>query len=230
MMIYDIFLIYGDVGLVVMIVFIMQVMVVIFVDLFIWLIFFCFIQMGIKWVVCLVNGEMIVEEGDFIIFLVGLLVMLENWLLLNVYYWVDGVYFIYDLIDVVFVDQGLGVVLFGIQIVCVELYCFDQIFVLIQQMFVSEVLFLLICWYCLLEFLIWLWYYGVCLLVCDDDQLFVCLCWLIEVDLVWFWCVVDVVCYFVMSEVIFWCWLVKLGYGFVKILYNIWLEVGLVLL
>lgn len=116
-----------------------------FADLFTQLTFLCFIQTGTKWVVCPVNGEMIAEQGDLIVFPAGSIVTLENRPLLIAHYRADGVYFNHDLIDAVFADQGPGAAPCGIQIVRALPHRPDQIFALIQQTLGSKALPLSIC-------------------------------------------------------------------------------------
>lgn len=223
-------LIHGDAGPAVMIVPITQATAATFADLFIRLTFLCFIQTGTKRVVCPVNGEMIAEEGDLIIFPAGSLVTLENRPLLNAHYRADGVYFTHDLIDAVFADQGPGAAPSGIQIVRAEPHRPDQILALIQQTLASEALPLPIRRHRLLEPLIWLRHHGVRLPARDDDQPLARLRRLIEADPARPWRAVDAARHFAMSEATFRRWLAKSGHGFAKILHNTRLEAGLALL
>lgn len=201
-----------------------------FSDLFIRLTFLCFIQTGTKRVVCPINGEMIAEESDLIIFPAGSMVTLENRPLLNRDYRADGVYFTHELIDAVFADQGHMVPPSGIRIVRADPYRPIEILKLIQDTLGNEALPLPIRRHRLLEPLIWLRDHGVRLPVQDANEPLARLRHLIETDPGHAWRSSDVARHFAMSEPTFRRWLAKSGYGFAKILHNTRLEKGLALL
>lgn len=207
-----------------------QATAAIFSDLFIRLTFLCFIQTGSKRIVCPINGEMIGEEGDLIIFPAGSIVTLENRPLLNARYHADGVYFTDDLIEEVFADQGQGFEPAGIQIVRAHPHRPVEVLKLTQDTLDSETLPLAIRRHRLLEPLVWLRHQGVRLPVRNDEEPLAKLRRLIETDPGRPWRASEVAGHFAMSEPTFRRWLAKSGYGFAKILHNTRLEKGLALL
>lgn len=199
-------------------------------DLFIRLTFLCFVQSGSKRVICPINGEMVGQEGDLLIFPPGSMVTLENRPLLNANYRAEGVYFAHELIETVFADQRHRGGPTGLQIVKVGPNRPFEILKLIQETLSDQALPTPIRQHRLLEPLIWLRHHGVRLPVQDDERPLSKLRNLIETDPGRPWRAANVADHFAMSEPTFRRWLAKSGYSFSKILRNTRLERGLTLL
>ncbi len=201
-----------------------------FTDLFIRLTFLCFIRSGTKRVICPVNGELIGEEGDLLIFPPGSMVTLENRPVLNASYRADGVYFTHDLVDAVFADQRSPNAPPGIQILRAAFHRPSDMLGLIKDTLDNGSLPPPIRQHRLLEPLIWLRHNGVHLLTRDEEQPLSKVRRLIEADVGHPWRIPDVAGHFAMSEATFRRWLAKSGHGFSRILLNTRLEKGLTLL
>ncbi|MCX8996983.1 AraC family transcriptional regulator [Rhizobiaceae bacterium BDR2-2] len=201
-----------------------------FTDLFIGLTFLCFIRSGTKRVICPVNGEMIGEEGDLLVFPPGSMVTLENRPLPNASYRADGVYFSHDLVDTVFADQPTRNDLTGIQVLRAPRHRPSEILDLIRDTLDNEALPPPIRQHRLLEPLIWLRHNGVRLPTRDEEQPLGRVRRLVETDISHPWRIPEVAGHFAMSEATFRRWLAKSGHAFSKILLNTRLEKGLALL
>jgi AraC-like DNA-binding protein len=201
-----------------------------FADLFIRLTFLCFVHSGSKRVVCPINGEMIGQEGDLLIFPPGWMMTLENRPLLNASYRAEGVYFAHELIETVYADQPQRGGPIGLQIVRASPHKPFEILGLIQETLGDETLPWPVRQHRLLEPLIWLRHHGIRLPIQDDERPFNKLRNLIETNPGRPWRAAEVANHFAMSEATFRRWLARSGYGFSKILQNTRLERGLTLL
>lgn len=207
-----------------------QATATIFPDLYIGQTFLCLILAGTKRVICPVNGEMIGNVGDLLVFPPGSIVTLENRPVLRESYRAEGLYFHDDLVEAVYADQGHSRASSGIQIVRALPHNPPDIVALLKTTLADRTLSPLIRRHRLLEPLLWLRQHGIRLPVHDDEQPLGRLRRLIETDLSHPWRVADAAETFAMSEATFRRWLAKSGQGFSRILQNTRLERGLALL
>lgn len=207
-----------------------QATTAVFTDLFIGLTFLCFIRSGAKRVICPVNGELIGEEGDLMVFPPGSFVTLENRPVPRVGYRADGVCFTRDLLDEVFSDPTPHQPPAGIQILRAAAHRPTDILALLKATVAEESLPPLLLRHRLLEPLIWLRHQGIKLPARDDEAPLTRVRRLIETDVARPWRIGDVAGHFAMSEATFRRWLTRSGPGFARILLHTRLERGLALL
>lgn len=200
-----------------------------FSDLFIRLTFLCFVRSGSKRVLCPVNGELLANEGDLLVFPPGSLVTLENRPLLDADYRAEGMYFSHELINSIFTDQRHFESPPGIQIVRAFATASDM-FNRVQQTLDNDDLPQSIRRHRLLEPLIWLQHQGIRLFAHTDEQPMSKLRSLIEMDPAYQWRASDVARRLAMSEATFRRSLARSGQGFSRIVQNTRLEKGLAML
>lgn len=201
-----------------------------FADLYFRLTFFFFIERGSKCVETPVQGEMLGEEGDLMIFPPGSMVTMVNRPVLGEDYRALGVCFTHDLIDAVYGDFPTPPEAKGVQIVPAASHHPADILALIQATVNDTTLPETIRQHRLLEPLIWLREHGVYLPTQVEDQPISRVRSLIETDLSHPWMAGEVAEHFAMSEATMRRWLSKTGQGFAKILLHTRLEHGLSLL
>lgn len=201
-----------------------------FTDLYFGQTFLIFIRTGSKRVHCAINGELIGEAGDVMVFPPGSVVTMENRPVLNAGYRADGVGFTDDLVEAVFSDHPRHNSAPGIQVLRAASHRPLDVLSLITETLGTEGLPPPIKRHRLLEPLIWLRHNGVRLPTRDEEQPLSKVRRLIETDLSRPWRITDVAGNFAMSEATFRRWLSKSGLGFARILSNTRLEKGLVLL
>ena len=201
-----------------------------FTDLYFQHTFLFFIQVGSKRVICPINGELIGQKDDVMIFSPGSMVTLENRTVLNDDYRAIGVCFPKQMIKTVFSNEKSNIEPVGIQIVagCGEQSL--QVLNAIQATLNDAKLPKPIRQHRLLEPLIWLKYQGIHLSTDEEDKPLSKLRRLIETDLSHSWRSNEVAEYFAISESTMRRWLAKSGQSFSKILQNTRLEYGLSLL
>ena len=201
-----------------------------FTDLYFQHTFLFFIQVGSKRVICPINGELIGQKDDVMIFSPGSMVTLENRTVLNDHYRAIGVCFPKQMIKTVFSNEKSNIEPVGIQIVagCGEQSL--QVLNAIQATLNDAKLPKPIRQHRLLEPLIWLKYQGIHLSTDEEDKPLSKLRRLIETDLSHSWRSNEVAEYFAISESTMRRWLAKSGQSFSKILQNTRLEYGLSLL
>lgn len=197
-----------------------------FTDLFVRLTFLCFVQAGAKRVQCPVNGEMIAEEGDLLIFPPASMVTLENRPLQRHSYRAAGAYLGAKMVARVFQDQRPHPAP-GIQIVRAQPHQPATMLTLLQTTLADPDLPEPIRQHRLLEPLIWLRHLGVRLVTDDEQHPISQVRALIEADPAHPWRAADVARHFAMSEATFRRWLAPSGQGFARILHNTRLEIGL---
>ncbi len=198
-----------------------------FTDLFIGLTFLCFICAGSKRVVCPVNGELVGEAGDVLIFPSGSIVTLENRPVSAANYRATGIYFDHELIDSVFSDQPRAAGSPGVQIIRKAQSDDYDVVEITRRALDDDASPISVKRHRLLEPLVWLRHHGVHLPKRGEDQPWNQVRRLIEADISQPWRVEDVARHFAMSEASFRRWLAKSGPGFSQILLNTRLEKGL---
>jgi len=199
-----------------------------FTDLYFKTAFLFFIQVGSKRVLCPVNGELVGQAGDMIVFPMGSMVTLENRPVLTAHYRATGVCFSQRLIHDVFAQEPLLSASTGIQVV--QDRAAPQILHTVQTTLSDSDLPDAIRQHRLLEPLIWLKSRGVYLASYAEETPLSQVRQLIETDLSHPWRSYEVAEHFAMSEATLRRWLAKSGQGFAKILQNTRLEHGLSLL
>lgn len=190
-----------------------------FTDLYFQHTFLFFIQVGSKRVLCPINGELIGNAEDVMIFPPGSMVTLENRPVLKDDYRATGICFPHYMIRAVF-SNGKPTKSVGIQILQT---CTDQalqILETIQTTLKEKSLPEPIRQHRLLEPLIWLKYHGIKLSPHEDEKPLSKVRRLIETDLSHPWRSSEVADYFSISEPTMRRWLAKSGQGFAKTLQN----------
>ena len=192
--------------------------------------FLFFIEVGSKRVICQINGELIGQTDDVMIFPPGSMVTLENRTVLNDDYRAIGICFPKQMIKTVFSNEKSNIEPVGIQIVrgCAEqsLQVLNAIQATLNDANLPEP----IRQHRLLEPLIWLKYHGIRLSTDEEEKPLSKLRRLIETDLSHTWRFNEVAKHFAISESTMRRWLAKSGQSFSKILQNTRLEYGLSLL
>lgn len=207
-----------------------QATTAVFTGLYFRLTFLFFIHSGSKRVLCPVNGEIIGEVGDLMIFPPGVVETMQNRPIPNSSYHADGVCFSHDMVDAVFADQPVRGSAPGIQIIRGGAHQPHQILQLIKETVGRNDLPLSIKHHRLLEPLIWLRENGVRRPIGQKETPWSKVRDLIETDVSRSWRIDEVAKNFAMSEATFRRWLTKSGAGFSQILLNTRLERGLTLL
>ena len=192
--------------------------------------FLVFIQVGSKRVLCPINGELVGQAADVMIFPPGAVVTLENRPVLNDGYRATGVCFPHHMIEAIFPNEKSRAKPIGIQLLQT---CSDQsleILDAIQTTLKDKRLPHPIRQHRLLEPLVWLKFHGIQLSPHEDEKPLSRIRRLIETDLSHPWRSSEVADYFSISESTMRRWLAKSGQGFAKTLQNTRLEHGLSLL
>jgi len=201
-----------------------------FTDLYIQHTLLVFIQMGSKRVLCPLNGELIGQAEDVLIFPQGSMVTMENRPLLGHNYQAMGVFFPPPMLEEVFSHEKATPQSSGIQMLAA---CTEQahpILNSIQATLNDKTLPEPLKQHRLLEPLIWLKHHGVHLSPHGEEKPLSRVRRLIETDLSHPWRSREVADHFAISEATLRRWLSKSGQGFSKILQNTRLEHGLSLL
>ncbi|EDQ32299.1 AraC-type DNA-binding domain-containing protein [Hoeflea phototrophica DFL-43] len=201
-----------------------------FADLYFRLTFLFFIEHGSKQVETPMQGKILGEEGDLMIFPPGSMVTMVNRPTLEKDYRALGVCFTHDLIDAVYGDLPTPSTANGVQIVPAATHHPSGILALVQATLNDTTLPETIRQHRLLEPLIWLREQGIHLPTNIEDQPMSRVRSLIETDLSHPWMAEEVAAHFAMSEATMRRWLSKTGQGFAKILLHTRLEHGLSLL
>ena len=201
-----------------------------FTDLYFQHTFLVFIQVGSKRVLCPVNGELIGNAENVMIFPLGAIVTLENRPVLNDGYRATGVCFAQHMIDEVFGQKKPKAEPVGIQILPTRADQALEILDTIQATLKDQSLPEPIRRHRLIEPLIWLKYHGIQLSPHEDENPLSKVRRLIETDLSHPWRSSEVADYFSISESTMRRWLAKSGQGFARTLQNTRLEHGLSLL
>ncbi|MEM9245622.1 MAG: AraC family transcriptional regulator, partial [Cyanobacteria bacterium P01_F01_bin.153] len=175
-----------------------------------------FIQVGSKRVLCPVNGEMIGNTDEVMVFPPGAIVTLENRPVLNNGYLAIGVCFSHPMVKAVFPTKKRGAQPFGIQILQLGSDPVLKILDSVQNTLKDEDLPESIRQHRLLEPLIWLKHHGVQLAPHEDENPLSKVRRLIETDLSHSWRSSEVAEYFSISESTMRRWLAKSGQGFAK--------------
>lgn len=201
-----------------------------FTNLYLRLTFLFFIHSGSKRVICPINGEMIGEVGDVMIFPSGLVETMQNRPILNSSYRADGVCFSHEMVETVFGDQPVRGPAPGIQIMRGGTGEAQSILELIKETITRDDLMSSIRRHRLMEPLIWLRDNGIQRPVGHKETPWTKVRDLIETDVSRPWRIDDVASHFAMSEATFRRWLTKSGAGFSQILSSTRLERGLTML
>ncbi|MEM9155518.1 MAG: AraC family transcriptional regulator [Cyanobacteria bacterium P01_F01_bin.33] len=201
-----------------------------FTDLYFKYTFLVFIQVGSKRVLCPINGELIGQAEDVMIFPPGFVVTMENRPVLGEDYRATGVCFPDHMIETVFSNKHAKSESSGIQIVQGRTGQSFQILNDIQATLNNSGLPEPIKQHRLLEPLIWLKYSGIYLSPHGEEKPLSKVRGLIETDLSHPWRSNEVAEHFAVSEATMRRWLAKSGQSFSKILQNTRLEHGLCLL
>ncbi|WP_326521009.1 helix-turn-helix transcriptional regulator [Leptothoe kymatousa] len=197
-----------------------------FTDLYFQYTFLFFIQVGSKRVLCPINGELIGNAEDVIIFPPGSMVTLENRPVFGNDYQATGVCFPHPMIETIFSDKRPEPT--GIQVLQSDQS--GQILNTVQATLNDPELPEPIKQHRLLEPLIWLKHNGIYLTPQAEENPLSKVRRLIETDLSHPWRSGEVAEHFAISEATMRRWLTKSGQGFSKILQNTRLEHGLSLL
>ena len=192
--------------------------------------FLVFIQVGSKRVLCPINGELIGQAEDVMIFPPGSVVTLENRPMLDHDYRAIGVCFSHHMIEAIFSNEISRAKPVGIQILQTGSEQAREILDTIQATLNDKRLPQAIRQHRLLEPLVWLKYHGIQLSPHEDENPLSKIRRLIETDLSHPWRSSEVADYFAISESTMRRWLAKSGQGFAKTLQNTRLEHGLSLL
>lgn len=201
-----------------------------FADLYLPQTFLCFVRSGRKRILCPVQGDLIAEEGDLIVFPPEAFVTLENRPRPNEAYKAEGIYFSHELISKVFPDGPGDTDAGGIRILRARKQEGCRIFGDLREALDTEDLPEAILAHRVLEPLIWLRHLGLNLLPPTSTHPVSQVRRLLETDLCHPWRVSEVAQHFGMSEATMRRWLAGTGHGFAKILRNARLERGLGLL
>lgn len=201
-----------------------------FTNLYLRLTFLFFIHSGSKRVICPINGEMIGEAGDVMIFPSGLVETMQNRPILNSSYRADGVCFSHEMVETVFTDQPVRGPAPGIQIMRGGTGEAQSILQLIKETITRDDLLSSIKRHRLMEPLIWLRDNGIQRPVGHKETPWTKVRDLIETDVSRPWRTDDVANHFAMSEATFRRWLTKSGASFSQILSSTRLERGLTML
>ena len=201
-----------------------------FTDLYFQHTFLFFIQVGSKRVLCPINGELIGQAEDVIIFPPGSMVTMENRPVLGKDYRATGVCFPRQMIKTVFSHPTPKSASAGIQIVSAASGQSCQILNTIQATLADTEMPEPIRHHRLLEPLIWLKSHNIHLSPHEEEKPLSKVRRLIETDLSHPWRSSEVADHFAISEATMRRWLTKSGQGFSKILQNTRLEHGLSLL
>ncbi|MEM8604619.1 MAG: AraC family transcriptional regulator [Cyanobacteria bacterium P01_H01_bin.121] len=201
-----------------------------FIDLYFQHTFLFFIQVGSKRVLCPINGELIGQAGDVMIFPPGSMVTMENRPVLGNDYRAIGVCFPGPMISAVCSNEKSTPAPTGIQIVQSLADQPVQILNTIQATLNDTELPEPIRQHRLLEPLLWLQYHGVQLSIHADEKPLSKVRRLLETDLSYPWRSSEVANHFAISEATMRRWLTESGQGFSKILQHTRLEHGLSLL
>lgn len=199
-------------------------------DLYIGQTFLCFVRSGAKRIVCPVNGEMLAEAGDLIVFPPEGFVTLENRPMRDAFYQADGAYFAHDLVSEAFSAPPRGTWRGGIQILSSRTEEVRRILTQARETLECPDLPAPIRRHRLLEPLIWLRHLGIELSAPQEDHPVSQVRRLLETDLCRPWRIAEVAQHFGMSEATLRRWLAGSGHGFARILRNTRLERGLALL
>jgi len=199
-----------------------------FTDLYFKTTFLFFIKVGSKRVLCPIQGELIGQAGDVIVFPLGSMVTLENRPVLTQRYQATGVSFPQSMVRTVFSKERLRSEPVGIQVIKAEEA--SQILNIIQITLNDTQLPTPLKQHRLLEPLIWLKHHGIYLSPQAEETPLSQVRQLIETDLSHPWRSTEVAEHFAISEATLRRWLAKSGQGFSKILQNTRLEHGLSLL
>lgn len=177
-----------------------QATVATFDDLYIGQTFLCFVRSGSKRIVCPVNGELLAEAGDLIVFPPEGFVTLENRPMRDSFYQADGAYFAHDLISEVFSAPPRANWQGGIQILSARQKEVRRILSNVRTTLDCEDLPAPIRRHRLLEPLIWLRHLGIELSPPQQDHPVSQVRRLLETDLCHPWRVAEVAQHFAMSE------------------------------
>ena len=198
-----------------------------FTDLYFQRTFLFFIQVGSKKVLCPINGELVGNTGDVIVFPAGSIVTLENRPVFNANYRATGICFPEEIIRQVFPDQRSKRGALGVQVVPSHFNLTSKILNPLRVTLQNQDLPESIRVHRLLESLIWLKHYGVQLSAYEEESPLSKVRRLVETDLSHPWRSSEVAEHFAMSESTLRRWLAKSGQGFAKLLQNTRLERGL---
>ncbi|MEM9088032.1 MAG: AraC family transcriptional regulator [Cyanobacteria bacterium P01_F01_bin.53] len=201
-----------------------------FTDLYFQHTFLFFIQVGSKRVLCPINGELIGDAEDVMIFPPGAMVTMENRPVLGDDYRATGVCFSHRMIEAVFPKENSKADPTGIQLLQDGAGQSLQILNAVQATLNDTALPEPIRQHRLLEPLIWLKSRGIYLSPQAEESPLSKVRKLIQKDLSHPWRSHEVAEHFAISEATMRRWLAKSGQGFSKILQNTRLEHGLSLL
>jgi len=200
-------------------------------ELYIGQAFLCFVRSGSKRVVCPVNGELLADAGDLIVFPPEAFVTLENRPMRDAHYQADGAYFAHDLIAEVFTGTPQAANAHrSIRILPSRGAEVRMILANLKKTLECADLPAPIQRHRLLEPLIWLRHVGITISPPQKDHPVSQVRRLLETDLCRPWRIAEVARHFGMSEATLRRWLAGSGHGFARILRNARLERGLALL
>lgn len=188
--------------------------------------FLFFIQAGKKYVGCSVNGELLGQETDLLVFPAGSTVLMENRPVLDADYQALGICFSDDLVRQAFADQNTTTKA-GVQRLVEKDGRLERLKVIITDAISKDDLPTEIRQHRLIEALLWLKQFGVKISPQEDQSPVGRVRRLIETDLSRPWRAKDVAKHFAMSEATMRRWLQDAGQSFSKILQYTRLEHGL---
>ncbi|MGD1902412.1 MAG: helix-turn-helix transcriptional regulator [Geitlerinemataceae cyanobacterium] len=201
-----------------------------FVDLYFQSTVLILVHTGSKRVLCPINGELVGEVGDAIVFPMGSVVTLENRPVLRENYRATGVCFSLRAIEAVFANDKPTPRSAGIQLASDCQAESAQILNAVRDTLSDPNIPEPIRQYRLLEPLVWLKSRGIYLSPHAEDKPLSKVRRLIQTDLTHPWRSSEVAKHFAVSEATMRRWLAESGQGFSKILQNTRLEQGLSLL
>ncbi|GAB5459000.1 MAG: hypothetical protein Hens3KO_20300 [Henriciella sp.] len=209
--------------------FITQATTATFSDLYFQHTFLFFIQAGKKYVGCSVNGELLGQETDLLVFPAGSTVLMENRPVLDADYQALGICLSDDLVRQAFSNHDAPTKT-GVQRVVEKDGRLERLKAIITDTVCDHDLPTEIRQHRLIEVLIWLKQFGVKISPQQDQSPIGRVRLLIETDLSRPWRAKDVAEHFAMSEATMRRWLQDAGQSFSKILQYTRLEHGLTLL
>lgn len=191
--------------------------------------FLFFIQTGKKFVGCSVNGELLGQETDLLIFPAGSTVLMENRPVLDADYQALGICLSDDLVRQAFSVHDAQTKI-GVQRVAEQQGRLERLKAIINETLTDQDLPNEIRQHRLIEALLWLKQFGVKISPQEDQSPIGRVRRLIETDLSHPWRAKEVADHFAMSEATMRRWLAEAGQSFSKILQYTRLEHGLTLL
>lgn len=200
-----------------------------FTDLYIQYTFLFFVESGSKRVLCPVNGELVGEEGDLLVFPPGSMVTMENRPVMNRAYKAVGVSFSEGLIGAVFPEERAprGGPAEGVQVIRAGGADPGRLVADLRETLARADLPDVVLRHRLLEPLVWLRHEGVMLSARSDDRPMSRVRRILGTDLAHDWRAAEVAERLAMSEATMRRALAASGQGFAKILLHTRLEQGL---